>query len=219
MTASTKAHGCRRPVGIGSLAELIEQVRSEQSKIGQDEGRTVSCLARIGALLNEIQIVAGRTWTKLVAELGYHPRAATRYQRLGASWIARIGTTGSEFLNHLPSDIQKLDWLCRLTPEQLRVLLQNVDLKNSTRNAVKGAVKAVLGIPSDAPTTRGDIARILKLVDRFSSQMIKALECLDVSALDNQARQRIQALLEGCLKNLHVALDKKGANASAANNN
>src|SRR5262245_60240497 len=131
------------------IQQIKEQIKSEQEKIHRTEGSAIASKVQIGVQLNKLQAAAGRTWTKTARELGYHPRAASRLQKLGSSWLAQIGTEGSEILNRLPADEQKLEWLCRLSEEQLRQLLEEGDWKKASRPQVIAAVKKIQGVEAE----------------------------------------------------------------------
>jgi hypothetical protein len=96
-----------------SLTALFEEIRAQQQKVDAQEGDVVAALFRIGALLVQLKAKAQRTWTARVKDLGYHPRIARRLQKLGSSPLAENGLTESALLQRLPTDLMKLEWLCR----------------------------------------------------------------------------------------------------------
>jgi hypothetical protein len=76
-------------------------------------------LVAIGVDLMTLQSEAGKGWAKWARQLGYHPREASRYQKLGKTWGDKIGTIGSDFLARLPGDLKVLERLCQVPFQDL----------------------------------------------------------------------------------------------------
>jgi hypothetical protein len=201
---SPNAHGGKATAGQDKLEKLIRDIKTEQSKMAQKEGDIVSNLFRIGALINELQNAAGRTWTKQVQKLGYHPRAASRLQKIASSWQGEIGTLGSEILPRLPNDVQKLEWLCRLRREQLETLLARLDLKKVCRKEVTAAVKELLGESTTTQTTGGGI---VKVINQLFARVMKAIEGWQQTGDDQETPEQLRGVLSGGLEQLQQALD------------
>jgi hypothetical protein len=116
-----------KPAAIDAerVADLLGRIRERQQQFQEAEAGGAAHLVEIGALLAALQTAASRNWEKTVKEVGYHPREACRLQLIGASWWSEeIRTHGSDFLVGLPLDSKKLEWLCRLSREQLGELRQ-----------------------------------------------------------------------------------------------
>jgi hypothetical protein len=182
--------------------ELIGQIQAEQVKFDRNEGPLVANLIRIGTLLSELKPLAGRTWTTTARELGYHPRAASRLQKIGRRWQAEIGTEGSERLARLPPDPQKLEQLCRLSPEQLERLLGELDCKKADRKKVADAVKEVLGEEA-SPRGGGDI---MKSISRVLTRLTAAVDRWRETDGDPRTRELVRGALADGLGRLQEAL-------------
>src|SRR5262249_54779605 len=175
-----------------------------QEKINQHEGSTVARLIRIGALLIKLKTQAGRAWTKKAKELGYHPRTASRLQEVGGSWFVEIGTEGSDFLQGLPIDLQKLSWLSPLHREQLEKVLETMDCKKVSRKRVSGVVKKVLGVQEEVPDKTGQedaLKTIERLIDRLTKALVRFPE-----VVEETTRQEVEDFLAGKLAEIKEAL-------------
>jgi hypothetical protein len=197
--------------GPAKLEQLIRDIEAEQSKVARKEGEIVSNLVRIGALLVDLQTAAGRTWTERVRSLGYHPRAASRLQKIAFRWRDEIGTLGSDFLTRLPGDPQKLEWMCRLSREQLAALLDRMDCKQASRTEVSAAVKELLG----QNTTRRRARGIVETVARLFTRMTKALEGWQQTDDGREAPDQLRDVLSGGLGQLRRVLDDLSAETAA----
>jgi hypothetical protein len=151
---------------------LIKQIRAEQHRIARHEGNVVGSLIKLGELLIKLQAQSGRTWTKRVEKLGYSPRAASRLQKLGSKWGPEIGTGGSDLLHQMPSDLQKLVWLCQLSQEQLQTLHGKINLKKTSRSIVIAEVKSILGIETAKKKADGEevLTRAFKKLESIIQQ-------------------------------------------------
>jgi hypothetical protein len=178
------------------VTALVGQIREEQQGIDRNDASTVVNQIRIGSLLIRLKAESGWTWTRTVREIGYHPRAASRLLRLGTSWLAGLGTAGSEFLHRLPTDLQKLDWLCRLTRTQLEQLLTELDCKHAGRAAVAAAVKHILNPGAEAPRTE-DLPRA---VGRVFKRVVSAIRRWHGEADTDSRRHELRGLLAAGLR-------------------
>jgi hypothetical protein len=199
MSKIVKAPDAKKTDAGADIKRFVEQIKGEQEMIHRTEGSAIASKARIGVLLNELQAAAGRTWTKTARELGYHPRAASRLQMLGSSWLAQIGTNGSEILNRLPADEQKLEWLCRLSEAQLRQLLEAGDWKKASRPQVIAAVKKSLG--EEAEQAKPASADVTKALGRIMKQLLKLIE----RAQTEEEQRCIQEALASVLQQVQQA--------------
>jgi hypothetical protein len=208
MSKMIEAPGASNTETGADIKHVVEQIKGEQEKIHRTEGSAIASLVQIGVLLIQLQAAAGRTWTRTARELGYNPRTASRLQKLGSSWLAQIGTAGSEILNRLPADIQKLEWLCRLSEEHLRQLLANGDLKMTSRSKVIAEVKKILGEDeAQAQPASTDVARAL---DRILKQLLKLIE-----GAQTEEQKCIREILVSRLQKVQQALAQKTASTSA----
>jgi hypothetical protein len=156
--AAKPAAARRKAAGVTDEAEATkaaDAIKEELAQIESNEGGTVQRLVAIGVHLARLKAAtrSDRDWTRRVKSIrdvtrsGHllHPRTARRLMELGHSWWSENGTLGSDFVGRLPTDVQKLAWLCRLSLEQLGDLLDTMDCKAEGRRRVIEAVQVVLG--------------------------------------------------------------------------
>jgi hypothetical protein len=180
-----------------SLTALLQEIRAEQHKVDAQEGDVVAALFRIGALLVRLKQQAQRAWTAQVKDLGYHPRVARRLQKLGSSPLAENGLAESALLQRLPTDLMKLEWLCRLKPKPLSKVLAAVDCKAGSRKAVIDAAKTTLNIPK-RPRPRANVRGLLQAFNRFVGRVQSAVaECGDGEDGQELRRQLGTGLADG----------------------
>jgi len=176
--------------------KLVQQIKAIQSEMLKDEGNLVLRHVAIGELLIQLKKTAGSKWPQHLAELGYDTRVARRYMQLAKSWWAGDGLKKSELLPELPADLLKLEWLCRLTEEQLAEGVDNWRCREWSRNQVIDAVKKKLNIRAKAKPVH--VVTIDTIVDDCDKFVERALETIDVSGdeiADPEARQRLLAEL------------------------
>jgi hypothetical protein len=130
---------------VAIIREEEARVEAEEAKSASNEGRLVQAHIAIGCrfvqLKAAVKKVRGR-WATRIAQLGYAPRVARRYLKLGQSWW---GGLNESVLNQLPRDLEKLDWLCRLSKEQLDQVLEKHNCKRLDRSEVVNIVKEMIG--------------------------------------------------------------------------
>jgi hypothetical protein len=187
-----------------AITKLKQKIRNEQTKIDRKEGTIIESFVCIGKFLAELRGHIKTGWAKNLKALQIHPRVASRYMQLAASSLAEIGLNESDLLPRLPTDLLKLEWLCRLNREQLRKLLLREDVKKAPRNRVTALVKDILGTPSDETPAHGPEAKINKLFQRLLTLAGEAIEKTNEAGdssrirdlLGNGVRQ-IEQLLKG----------------------
>jgi hypothetical protein len=190
------------------VADLVAQIEAAQAKIRDDEADAAREHVRIGAMLVELQERVGRTWMQTVKQVGYHQRVACRLQKLGSSWWRdEIGPTGSNFFTQLSPDLHKLEWLCRLSREQLTEVLNEVDVMKVSRTAVKEAVQAKLGLAEDRPVQPVSIDRLLRSLERFTARTIEAIEEFGPEAVVDGQLDEFRSALAGCFDELQSSID------------
>jgi hypothetical protein len=210
-TADTEGTDAPRAATITrreAVDDLVKKVRNEQKKIRDHEGGVVLNLVNIGALLIRLQDAAEESWIKTARDLGYHPRTASRLQKLGASWWAEIGTEGSDLLRRLPPDAQKLEWLCRLSRDQLLALPKRAKSKEANRKEVIDAVKDVLGELTVDP--RPIRRNLVKDAERFVFRLQAALAGNGGVVPDREVLERLRAVLADGVAQIEAALVDKG---------
>jgi len=172
-----------------AIGTLLEKISNEQKKIDSHEGNVVVSLFGIGRHLAKLRPLARKTWKLQLDAIGMSPRVANRYVKLGES---EIGLNESDLLKRLPSDLMKLEWLCRLSVVQLSGLLDSLDCKKATRSEVIAAVREVLG--ESKPVKTPDIEKEIKgLINR----LIDTVESLEESEpeVQNRVRKSLKANL------------------------
>ena len=190
--------------GDTEIAGLLEQILAEQKKIILNEGIIILSLIAIGKHLARLRSLAKRNWAKSLNHIPICPRVASRYLLLGESWLADIGLNESDLLHHLPADLMKLEWVCRLNANQLQELLRTTDPKKASRSEVIRHVKEILGHPGTNKPAQ-DPGRILtKLCQRLLTLAEEAIgesraeeKCSSIRALLSDCVRQVERLLTG----------------------
>ena len=155
-----------------------------------------------------------RAWTDRVKAIPHgdrpglylNPRTARRLMELGKSrWGQEAGTPGPKTLDRLPTDIQKLTWLCKLSPGQLGDLLGRMDCKEEGRKVVVDAAKALLPPGGTKGTTR----RAPEDLGSFKQAVAKAAKALR-GATDGPGVADISARLRGAMDDVLARLGDDG---------
>lgn len=148
-----------------------------------------------------------RAWTDRVNAIPHgarpgrflNPRTACRLMELGKSrWSQEAGTPGPKTLDRLPTDIQKLTWLCKLSPGQLGDLLGRMDCKEGGRKAVVDAAKALLppgGTQGKTPRAHGDLRSFKQAVARTASALKGAADGAGVADIGARLRGAMDEVL------------------------
>ena len=176
-----------------TLTEVIEQIMAEKRRIAEAEGNLIANAIRLGKLFAELRAVAKRRWQRELEDLGFSPRVVSRYLKLGTSWWAENATQGSDFLAQLPNDLHKLEYLCRLTREQLVQFLAIVDCRECSRSELIAMVQRLLGekVQATSTTAKRSIDTILKDWDRSVSRILDAIDGLGDEAKAEESRMRL----------------------------
>jgi hypothetical protein len=161
--------------GTGSPVTLEILIQGEQDKVARCEGKVVASRLQIGKYLAELRGRTCRGWTVQLRSLGVDARAARRYVKLGKTELAAVGPGQPDLLAALPTDLVRLDWLSRLSVEQVRGLLARGSLREASRTAVIAAVKGLLGgqgtpakaAPSLEKEVKGLFKRLHAVIGRF----------------------------------------------------
>lgn len=139
----TAEHGKRR----GHAERIIAQIRELQQRECESNTTLIYCRIEIGLRLLALQEQIGHGgWTKTLVTLGYSERQAQRLMQIAkCPWADEIRTSGTDFVLGLPSDLQKLASLAKLTREQLQDLMAREDLNELSRGAVSAHVDQLFG--------------------------------------------------------------------------
>lgn len=192
---------------VDGIRKLVQAIVKEQQKIDRHEGDVVACHIRIGARLAALRSLAKKTWGKQLKTLEISPRVASRYLKIARNWTDEIGLTESDLMTRLPTDLLKLEWLCRVPVSEMAGLLDTLNCKKATRSQVIAAVREILG--EDPPTATDDVETFVqrlihrltgtveRLGDKFPEpeQQKRACELLAVGLL--QVQDALQAGLPG----------------------
>jgi hypothetical protein len=205
MKASTK----KKAEDSTSINTLVNEIVKEQQKIVRLEGDVVASHIRIGNRLAELRPLAKKTWGRQLKAIGISPRVASRYLKIAENWPAEIGLIESDLLPRLPSDLLKLEWLCRLPKAKLGSLLGKVDCKRSTRPQVIAAVREALG---EEPPAK-DEHDVEKFVQRFIDRLMKTVDGLGETFPEAEQQDRVRELLGAGLVRVQDAL-KAGRGAA-----
>ena len=168
------------------VSVLVQQIRAEQDRIRDGEGQAVTRMIAIGCLLVALKIATkpARSWTLTLAEIGYAPRVASRFQKLGIEWGGENGRIATDLLPMLPADLNKLERLCDLTLGQLRALLFRIDCRKESRATVSREVNSALGID---PKPREKLGRS-RIIERFKKSVQKVAITVGDSDMEESDR-------------------------------
>jgi hypothetical protein len=191
--------------------DVMNKIKKEKQKLDKGEGNFLACFICLGLLLAQLRGLAKRTWNKLVVTLGFNARVALRYLNLAKSPLAGFGLNESDLLARLPSDLLKLEWICRLNAGQLNELLGRLDPKKESRPKVIAAVKEILG-ENDAPENP-DLEGAL---GRASNRVVKLAGQLRSDAQTEPDKDRVEKLLSDKLRQMEEALASKATTSSPA---
>lgn len=184
------------------MTELLDKIAAEQQKIDRQDGDVVACYVSMGQCLAELRPLAKRNWARQLKLLGIAPRVASRRMKLAQRWPDGIGHEESELLPRLPSDLLKLEWLCRLDHPQLSELLTHFDAKRATRPQVIAQVREALG---EAPPAKPDLD-VEQVVQHFIDRMLSTAERLSDKYIEPSQRDHARHLLVAGLCRIQEAL-------------
>jgi hypothetical protein len=197
------------------VESLVRAIQTKQTLIGQSEGAIIPHLVAIGVDLIALQREAGKGWLKWARQLGYHPREASRYQKLGETWGEKIRTIGSDFLAKLPADVKLLERICQIPFEELGDFLrarENVEAIEDSdakprrwdRKNIAAEVIAWIGQPPRPPRPPSP-EQIVRSVERAVSKMALALQRSNTEGVSfNELRARLHGVLDKAIDQLEA---------------
>ena len=203
-SSSPKARSTAPEVESPSLEELFRDIQNRQEMLANLEGDGIEHLVRIGVVLHRLKGASGRSWGERLKTLGYSPRVATRLMKVGKAWDPENRHQASELFPRLTNDLNKLEWLCRLSFEQLHALLDLIDVRKATRGAVVARVREILQLaPSPrAGTDKGLVGSIEKTFDRLGV----ALDRIKGECLAPEQAARAREAMEAGISRLQAGL-------------
>jgi hypothetical protein len=181
----------KMPEDSDAITRLVNEILKEQRKIDRCEGDVVASHIRLGRYLAQLRPLATRNWAAQLKAVGMSSRVASRHLMIAQRWGKEIGLLESDLLPRLPTDLLKLEWLCRLSQDQLRNLLDKLDCKKAPRPQVIALVREALG---ELPPTN-DVPDEKQFVRRFSSQLTRTIGRLYEMFTETEQQDRIIQLL------------------------
>lgn len=188
-----------------NLNDIIDQFKAKAEQIRQHENASVPLIIDQGRLMAQLRTKARKNWEETCEKkLKLHPRVARRYLKIGQKWSTPDRTPGSALLPKLPSDLQKLDALCELSPEQLKKLTGQIDLQKLERNEVIAKVKAITGKTQEQDSNAKSVEAVFDKWDAFVARFAK-----DVKQLDAAGQKEVNEELDDLVQQLREELAKE----------
>jgi len=176
-----------------TIPDLRKQIVEEMEQLHQGEGCLVLKAINLGRLFVALKSSVRRNcWLKELKKLNYDERIVRRYLIIGDSWWIAPPPTGRELLTRLPYDLQKLEWLCRLSQEKLDQLSSCRDLREDSRSEVISRVKQLLGVKGG--TSEISEPSLADLQKRFDTNVIRILDAIDELPDETTDQQRLEIL-------------------------
>jgi hypothetical protein len=194
---------------------IVRDILTKQSRIGNNERANIPLWVAIGVDLIGLKREAGKGWLKRARELGYHPRQASRYQKLGETWGDKIGTIESDFLVKLPADLNVLERICQIPFEQLGDFLgakENAEAIEGSDGKPRRWDRKRLAAEVDAwicaaprPTRPPSPERIVQSFQRAVSKTALAFRQLGTEGVSsNDLRDRLHDILDKAIDQLEA---------------
>ena len=156
---------------VPAIEDLVAKIRKLQLQEADKRTGLIRSLIEIGEQLQALreQTEHGE-WLKRLEELGYGERQAQRLMQFAGSALAgQIRPTVTDLGRRLPTDMQKLASLARLSLEQLEELLKdaNLDLDDMSRDDVS---KQVRELPTGDEEVAESAAHVIPLNPNTSNE-------------------------------------------------
>jgi len=176
---------------------LINQIKGLSQMIDRKEGGLVIDLIKLARLYAELkQVTKKHRWQKVLKDLGQSPRVVGRYITIGTSWWADAPHDSAVWAK-LPYDLLKLEWLCRLSEDQLTNLLEFVDCRKTGRSVLIGTVKRALGQPeTDVRQAHTTATAIVKRWQDYVTRTLYAIEALTDTVAEPEVLHELAEQLE-----------------------
>lgn len=194
---------------------LVAKIKETQQAIRGNECQNVLKMVEIGEMLVQLKQMSNGDWLKHIELLTYDKRVAGRLMQLGKSWWSKGGLKESNLLNELPLDLMKLEWLCRLSREQLIEGLRNWKVRKWSRSQVIDAVQGVLHVPSKPKAVRiVSLDRLTEEAERFVERALAAISASSDELADPTIRQRLFDEVSTTLAKVEEALGPENPDGS-----
>lgn len=174
---------------------IVNSIKSALAEIDQAEGPVILKKIEVGKLLNELRKKAGTGWIVAAKLADLDHRTALRYRAIARSWWGESGLD-AELATKLPSDLQKLEYLCRLSPQQLESWVRFGRAKEMSRARLIMEVQKELGKKATAP--RPDtptFERLEKACDKAVDDLLNVVVLAKGELADQCQRELIIELI------------------------
>jgi len=173
---------------------LIDKIKAGPKKIADLEKSSVVEIFELARNLVELRRRVSRgKWAKTLPALGICPRVVCRFLAIGESCLVTQGLLDAELLCQLPADLHKLEWVAKLSLEELKPFLKLIHCKEDSRHAVIHAVQRMIGyIPPAPKEQQASVKHLKKRWADYVSRMVKAIEGLDDQDVDDQTLQQLK---------------------------
>jgi hypothetical protein len=178
--------------------QLMKRIRLLDTRLAKTEDDAV--LVVTGQILIALTACAERDWPRRLKRLGLHPRVATRLMTIGR-WGREIGLNESDRIPGLPQDPHKLEWLAKLSREQMQALVEYLDCRSESRPTIIKEVKKLLGqaVPTTKPTAR---KTTIEAIEKRLAQLSPLIDRIDSASRDGEAAKRVRGLLDDMARKL-----------------
>lgn len=192
-----------------TVEQVLSQIKAEKAQLDSNKNDRILHLLRLGKQFVQLKTLArGGRWIKLVMELGFDRRVASRLLNLGYSQWDEQSLKDSGVLAKLPGDLIKLEQLCKLSFDDLGLYLRVNDPTSEDRGKVIANVHRLLGI-----TTRVEAPKPIsgetfeKICASSFDRILDAIEQWDEDGGD--VRQRMLDMIEKKVDELLTAYETK----------
>jgi hypothetical protein len=157
---------------------LVNTIRLKSQALALAEGNLVEGLIALARDINALSVLCKRKWLHELKKIGLHQRVAFRFREIGRSWwCSQDGPIGSALAQQLPYDLHKLEWLCRLSKEDLEELLKDLDPQKEGRSRVIKAAQRRLGLK--APSAKAAKITPPALFKRWQKNVGNTLDLIE----------------------------------------
>jgi hypothetical protein len=211
MTKQPQAPPITHPELDEPTRQLVQKIIQEEQKLHKHDSADIRARLKIVEYVEQLHAKAPpKGWAELARKAGYLREHADRYRRLYRCWLGKGDARDSALLDKLPSDLEKLDALCKLNREQLTKLAQTHDLRKMPRREVVKLAKGLLqGDKAKAPPAPS-AKKVLQAFDRIQRQVEAWRQGGDAATTRDTLLTQLQPRLEQLLQSLDLSPDAEG---------